>query len=44
MTGAQHFKSINRVRVKDKLVEPFVPHYQVRHIFTFPPLLNLVGD
>lgn len=29
MKGAQHDKKISRVRVKDSLVEPFVPHYQV---------------
>ncbi|CEQ41718.1 SPOSA6832_03466, partial [Sporobolomyces salmonicolor] len=30
MSSAQHWQKIDRVRVKDNLVEPFVPPYQVR--------------
>lgn len=29
MSKAQHYQKIERVKVKDKLVEPFVPAYQV---------------
>ncbi|GAA6062809.1 hypothetical protein JCM10212_006170 [Sporobolomyces blumeae] len=29
MSSAQHYQKIDRLRVKDKLVEPFVPAYQV---------------
>jgi ATP-dependent RNA helicase DDX51/DBP6 len=28
MAKAQHYQKIERVRVKDQLVEPFVPAYQ----------------
>lgn len=30
MRSAQHFEKISRVRVKDHVVAPFVPAYQVR--------------
>jgi len=29
MSSAQHYHKIDRVRVKEKIVEPFVPAYQV---------------
>lgn len=31
MSSAQHYQKIERVRVKEKVVEPFVPAYQVRN-------------
>lgn len=41
MKGAQHWEKIGRVRVKDTLVEGFVPSYQVRCDL---PLLNCTDD
>lgn len=40
MTSAQHIQKIARVRVKDLLVEPFMPAYQVCRSF---PVLALVS-
>jgi hypothetical protein len=38
MASAQHLQKISRVRVKDSLVEPFVPAYQV----SIPHFFNVV--
>lgn len=37
MTSAQHLQKIERVRVKDQAVEPFVVYYQVSCVWVGIP-------